>query len=335
MAYLTGLARVAKTTGYRVVEVAGWKTRGHGSMSTIKTIVCHHTAGGRSGNAGSLNVVTHGRTGLPGPLSQYVLGRDGTIYVVAAGISWHAGATRKTAYNNSHAIGIEAENTGVGEKWSDAQLDSYVKLCAALVKEFRLSVNDVLGHKEICFPVGRKIDPNFSANKIDMNDFRSYVRAGRYKKSAPAKVKPAKTPSKAPVKKPVVVAGNASVKAAQTILKGLGYYSGLLDGVNGSMTKAAVKKYQANQKYFPGMRVDGSWGSMTQAHYVWAKSLQKAMNKWAGKNILVDGDLGKLSIDRVREVMSRNKGGTYKGIVDGVPGAMFSKMLGIKKHPSA
>ncbi|GAA3699277.1 hypothetical protein GCM10022377_10350 [Zhihengliuella alba] len=200
MTYFTGLARVARATGYPVIEVDGWEGRGHGHMGAVRTIVCHHTAGSSTGNYPSLNVVAYGRTGLKGPLSHYGIGRDGTIYVIAAGLCAHAGKDSQLApaHRNHCAIGIEAENTGLGERWPDKQLDAYVKLCRALIDEFGLSANDVLGHKEIA--PRRKIDPNFSANGFDMADFRAAVRRGYWTKptTKPAgTIKPAAAPAPA------------------------------------------------------------------------------------------------------------------------------------------
>jgi hypothetical protein len=173
---LTQLADVARRTGYPVVEVQGWKTRGHGPQADVRTITCHHTAnGGATGNAPSLGVVQNGRPGLAGPLSHYLLGRDGTIYVVAAGLCWHAGVSLKPDYENPHAVGIEAEAVGVpGTKgdWPAVQMDAYHRLCRALVEEFGLEVADVRGHKETCAPKGRKSDPDF-----DMTAFRAAVAA--------------------------------------------------------------------------------------------------------------------------------------------------------------
>lgn len=167
--YLTRLADICRAAGLDVVEVRGWKRRGHGPMTAVKTIVCHHTAGPKKGNMPSLNVITNGRPGLSGPLSQLGLGRDGTVYVIAAGLAYHAGQVRSSSYANAYAIGIEAEATGV-DPWPAVQMDAYGELCAALVRAYDLTVSRVLGHKEVCYPVGRKSDPNFS-----MPDFRARV----------------------------------------------------------------------------------------------------------------------------------------------------------------
>lgn len=179
--YLTDLADACRKSGLPVVECAGWKTRGHAAFTSVSTIMCHHTAGPRNGEAPSLNVVTNGRPGLAGPLSQIVLGRSGTVYVVAAGVAWHAGNTRTAAEGNYRAIGIEAEATGV-DAWPAVQYDAYVRLCRALIDHYGLSPANVVGHKEAAVPAGRKIDPNF-----DMNAFRAAVgRVGGASAPGPA-----------------------------------------------------------------------------------------------------------------------------------------------------
>lgn len=172
MARLNGLATVARRTGYPVVEVSGWKSRGSSSYNKPKSIIVHHTASGaRSGNAASLGVVRNGRPGLPGPLCQILLARNGTIYIVASGRANHAGRVNASKYSNSNSIGIEAENNGIGEPWSDKQMDSYAKLCRELCDHYGIPISNVRGHKEVCSPRGRKIDPTFN-----MNSFRSMIK---------------------------------------------------------------------------------------------------------------------------------------------------------------
>lgn len=273
MPFYTGLARVARKTGYPVVEVAGWKTRGHGPMKGCKTIVAHHTAtpAKAKGNYPSLAVVRDGRKGLPGPLSQYGLGRDGTIYVIAAGLSYHTGQTWKPEQSNSYAIGIEAENDGRGQEWSDEQLDSYVKLCRALIDEFKLPVSAVMGHKEIAKPKGRKPDPD----GISMAEFRKAVERGYW-------IDPEEDKAEWPdVDLPVtdkhtgdsheawvrllkdVGYGDKKLSLAfQKWLRALGYYKGTLDGYMGPRTIRALQTFLKNKKHYSGV-VDGSRGPMT------------------------------------------------------------------------
>ena len=163
--YLTYLADVCRRAGLKVHEVDGWQKRGHaGELTSVKTIVCHHTGGSTarqdSRPMGSLNTVTYGRPGLAGPLCNLGLGRDGTVYVVAAGKAWHAGVVRHIDYINARSIGIEAQNAGTkADPWTEVQMDAYGRLCAALCVAYGLTADDVLGHKEVCDPKGRKIDP--------------------------------------------------------------------------------------------------------------------------------------------------------------------------------
>jgi len=191
MIYLD-LAAVARSAGLKVVETPGWRKRGHGQMSDVRTITCHHTAhGSAKGTAPSLSVVVHGRPSLEGPLSHYLLGTDGTVYVVAAGLCYHAGISKHADYTNSHAIGIEAEavgTPGAPGDWPEVQMDAYARLCLALVRHFKLKVTDIRGHKETCAPKGRKVDPSF-----DMTVFRDRVArlSMTPAKVAPPKMKPA------------------------------------------------------------------------------------------------------------------------------------------------
>ena len=43
MGYATWLADVLRAEGCKVVEVDGWKTRGHGAMSGVRGVMIHHT----------------------------------------------------------------------------------------------------------------------------------------------------------------------------------------------------------------------------------------------------------------------------------------------------
>ncbi len=182
---LTQLAGLARRTGCPVIEVPGWQDRGRpGGMGDIRTITVHHTAnGGAPGDYPSLGTVRDGRPDLPGPLAQLGLGTTGIIYVIAAGRCNHAGESLRSDYENPHAIGIEAEAVGIPgmlRDWPDRQMDSFARLCAVLVDAFDLSVEDVRGHKETCFPHGRKADPSFG-----MDAFRARVAAVNLK-TAPA-----------------------------------------------------------------------------------------------------------------------------------------------------
>lgn len=137
----------------KVVEVAGWKTRGNENFNPMG-FVWHHTAGGPKGNAPSLGVVTNGRKDLPGPLANVFQARDNTVYVVAAGRANHAGPGGwKGLSGNSSVYGLEIENVGTAaEPLRPDQIETAYKVAAALTKDPRLCCH----HKE--WAPKRKID---------------------------------------------------------------------------------------------------------------------------------------------------------------------------------
>jgi hypothetical protein len=132
--------------------LAGYKNR---TLTPQYTIV-HHTAG-----TDSLNICLYGRGDLPGPLCQYLISKDGTVHHITDGYANHVGEARP-GFSNYNCIGIELENLGNGaDPYPEPQLAAARALCVQLGLP-------VLGHKEICSPVGRKIDPSF-----DMDAFRA------------------------------------------------------------------------------------------------------------------------------------------------------------------
>jgi hypothetical protein len=66
-------------------------------------------------------------------------------------------------------LGIEAENTGKGERWPPIQLNAYRRLAAALANGVGKGAEAVCGHRE--WAPGRKPDPQ----GIDMDGFRRSV----------------------------------------------------------------------------------------------------------------------------------------------------------------
>lgn len=172
------LATHLRRWGLKVETKEGWRHRGRPYTFAPRAVIVHHTASGRtSGNFASENVVTYGYAGLPGPLCQVLLGRDGRVMVISDEHANHAGRgdigrgiNIPRNLGNTYAYGIEAENNGVGEPWGRAQLNAYYRLCAALLDYMdRKDVERVFGHKEW---TDRKIDPA----GINMNHFRRQVK---------------------------------------------------------------------------------------------------------------------------------------------------------------
>ncbi len=176
---LTWLPKVLRDAGLTVIERPGWQTRGHGDMGRVIGVICHHIAGAgpKAGSMpkGDLTVVTHGRPGLPGPLCNLALGRDGTYYMCAAGRAYHAGvgSWKGVRDGNHHYIGIEAAQTGyisgpTGEMWAPLEIDAYARGCAAILDHIGQPVTQCIGHKE--WAPHRKTDPTFN-----MSQFRDGV----------------------------------------------------------------------------------------------------------------------------------------------------------------
>lgn len=132
-----------------------------GRTLSPKFTVLHHTASSPAGgDSPSLRICREGRPDLPGPLCQVLISRSGRIYVITDGYANHTGPTHP-GYGNYNCVGVEIENNGRGEPYAAAALDAARQVC-------RLLGLPVVGHKEICSPPGRKIDPSF-----DMDAFRA------------------------------------------------------------------------------------------------------------------------------------------------------------------
>lgn len=175
--YIPWLADAARMTGYPVVELPGWRTRGHGGFRAVEGVVGHHTATSdkAGGDYPSQRIVTSGRSDLPGPLCNFGLGRSGAVYVVAGGVAWHAGASKWAGFTdlNDELLGVEAESAGYGG-WTAAQRDSYPRLVAAALHYLRRDANRYGGHKDVCIPPGRKPDPAGIDTRWMQDTIRSY-----------------------------------------------------------------------------------------------------------------------------------------------------------------
>lgn len=149
-------------TAMQVYVQGGWSTRGHGGMTMVEGVVGHHTGTPASslGDFPTLGTIVNGRSDLPGPLATYGLGRGGHIYVVAAGMSYHAGESAYAGYKslNDKFLGIEAESPGDGT-WTPEQLFMYPRLVGELLRFMKRGVDRYCSHRTCATPAGRKPDP--------------------------------------------------------------------------------------------------------------------------------------------------------------------------------
>jgi len=189
--YLTDLADVARRTGYPVLEVDGWETRGRSSggfdPGRPSHVMAHHTASGPSSD-GWPDVEYMTWHADAAPLCQLYISRVPEIFVCAAGATNTNGSgidpcgLADDDTMNTHAIGIEAANNGVGEPWPEAQQDCYVRLCDELTDAYDIGHAQIHSHQE--YAPGRKIDPAGESRWADnadvwaMAEFRADVATG-------------------------------------------------------------------------------------------------------------------------------------------------------------
>lgn len=149
------IAAECRRRGEVVEFVPGWEERGAGAMVRVDGQLNHHDAVPPSaGHAGGLRVCTFGRAGLRNSLCMFYVASNGAIWVVAAGVSWHAGEGRIAS--NPRWSGIEARNDGRGEPWPPAQLRAHRTLNVVSAERWRYGVANVRDHKE--HAPGRKSD---------------------------------------------------------------------------------------------------------------------------------------------------------------------------------
>lgn len=195
--YLTDLAEVCRRSGYPVIEVESWPTRGRGGAGGDQTagyesgapnhIIVHHTASGPSSDGWpDVNYCCYGNQDAP--VGNLYLARTGEIYVMAGGASNTNGSGHDTCglvsddNMNAKSIAIEAGNGGTGEPWAEPQQDSYVRLVAELGAAYGIGVGQVHAHFE--WAPGRKIDPAGESRYAvgsamwNMDQFRGDVATG-------------------------------------------------------------------------------------------------------------------------------------------------------------
>lgn len=119
-------------------------------------VILHHTA--QTSAEQTLFTFSISRTSVS---AHFVVGRDGITYQMLNEYmrAWHAGRSKWGPITdmNSCSIGIEIDNNGT-EPFSDAQINSLIKLLGYLKDKFGIPQANFIGHSDIA-PV-RKNDPS-------------------------------------------------------------------------------------------------------------------------------------------------------------------------------
>jgi len=135
----------------------------------IDVIVLHHT-GSNNGRA-DLAWLRDKNSEVS---AHYLVDRDGRIYqlVADADRAWHAGKCalrgRETDMN-SRALGIELVNDGTGRTpYTEQQYQALEALVSYLATTYGVPLENLVGHKDVAIPPGRKNDPspNFDFDRI-------------------------------------------------------------------------------------------------------------------------------------------------------------------------
>lgn len=167
--YLTDMADVIRAAGVPVVEQDGWKSRARssGGYSSGRPwcVMWHHTASSATATAkGDTDYMSFNADTKP--IANIMMARDGAAWVLAAGATNTngKGVARKFSKGtvpadsmNTYAIGMEIQNTGVGQAYSPACIDNCFKVSIALCRAYGLQPDDVDQHVD--YSPGRKIDP--------------------------------------------------------------------------------------------------------------------------------------------------------------------------------
>ncbi|RYZ39354.1 MAG: N-acetylmuramoyl-L-alanine amidase [Myxococcaceae bacterium] len=126
----------------------------------IDTIVLHHT--GTNNGKGDLAWMRDPASKVS---ANYMLDTDGKIYQLVGDDkrAWHAGKAELHGVPtdvNARSIGIEIVNDGSGKTaFTDAQYKALTQLVGYLKQEYKVPANNIVGHKDVAVPKGRKDDP--------------------------------------------------------------------------------------------------------------------------------------------------------------------------------
>lgn len=174
------LIAILRAEGVKISEYPGWRDRERDDetgkpFGPVHLVLNHHTAGLNARDT----VAKNGVAGLPGPLAQIYLAKTGVATLCSAGRTNHAGLMARNAYEsflnessthpapsrasgtvdgNDVSYGVETENLGDNkDPYTRAQYDAWVRINAAICREYDWSAQSCGCHKETS--IEGKVDP--------------------------------------------------------------------------------------------------------------------------------------------------------------------------------
>lgn len=159
-----GFSEIIKTVPPPEQQVAGidpaqqlWVGSVNFGIRKPNFVIIHHTA--QSSTQQTINTfLVKGKAEVS---AHYIVGKDGQVVQMVNDYlrANHAGVGKwgNNSDLNSSSIGIELDNNGVDEPFTEAQIKSLVTLLEALKKRYNIPVANFIGHSDIA--PGRKVDP--------------------------------------------------------------------------------------------------------------------------------------------------------------------------------
>jgi N-acetylmuramoyl-L-alanine amidase len=121
-------------------------------------VILHHTA--QDNVAQTLFTFSVPRPGRESS-AHYVIGKDGKVFQMLNDYvrSWHAGASKWGSITdmNSCSLGVEIDNNGKDEAFTDVQINALIILLSYLKEQYKIPQANFIAHSDIT--PGRKEDP--------------------------------------------------------------------------------------------------------------------------------------------------------------------------------
>lgn len=175
----TWLPEILRAEGLTVKQLPWAMKDGHGDFGNIWGVLWHHT-GGYGDTPESLS---KGNPNLAGPVCNLFIQPDGTVWLIAIGVAWHAGSGIYPGIPENGAnqvtIGIECLHNG-RDPWPRAQYEAMVKTGAAITRFLKFDANRNIAHKEWAGadnPLGINKQGKWDPGNFDMNKFRADIKA--------------------------------------------------------------------------------------------------------------------------------------------------------------